>query len=418
MSLKKLYAEITKSEPQDDGTIKVWGYASSEAVDADGETIKASAIKAALPDYMKFGAVREMHQQSAAGTAIEAAVEDDGRTFFGAHVVDPIAVKKVQTGVYKGFSIGGRVLKRDSVDKNLITGLRLIEVSLVDRPANPEAVFTCYKAEALNADLSDTEAIDEMARVLDDKEATPQLFLKALKAYIPPETVPPRATIKPAEVKKGMSGLCRFAELIQSLAWLTMDTADEASWEGDNSPLPDQLRDWLATGIMIFETMATEEADELLAALTPKAAAEKSDAAPVPECDGSQPAGETDPVAKATEAAPVTAADPVAADALAKTEVLTLDAVEALVKAAVEKASEPLSALRKMVNDLNAELVTLKKSPAPGKAFLKAISKGDDIEPVATAAQQKAEALSKSDNPLDLIKAVHANGGIALSFNP
>ncbi|ARC03399.2 hypothetical protein IBX76_06580 [Neisseria gonorrhoeae] len=106
--MTKLYAEIAEMEAQDDGTVKVWGYASSEAVDSDGEVI-AAAMKAAIPDYMKFGEVREMHGSNAAGTAIEINVEDDGRTFFGAHIVDPVAVEKVKTGVYKGFSIGGSV---------------------------------------------------------------------------------------------------------------------------------------------------------------------------------------------------------------------------------------------------------------------------------------------------------------------
>lgn len=145
--MAKLYAEIAKMEAQDDGTVKVWGYASSEAVDSDGEIIAAEAMKAAIPDYMKFGAVREMHGSNAAGTAIEINVEDDGRTFFGAHIVDPIAVTKVKTGVYKGFSIGGSVTARDELNKSQITGLKLTEISLVDRPANPDAVFTCYKAD-------------------------------------------------------------------------------------------------------------------------------------------------------------------------------------------------------------------------------------------------------------------------------
>lgn len=145
--MAKLYAEIAKMEAQDDGTVKVWGYASSEAVDSDGEIIAAEAMKAAIPDYMKFGAVREMHGSNAAGTAIEINVEDDGRTFFGAHIVDPVAVTKVKTGVYKGFSIGGSVTSRDELNKSQITGLKLTEISLVDRPANPDAVFTCYKAD-------------------------------------------------------------------------------------------------------------------------------------------------------------------------------------------------------------------------------------------------------------------------------
>lgn len=132
----RLYAAIEKTEAQDDGTIKVWGYASTEATDSDGEIITAEAMKAAIPEYMRFGAVREMHDaKKAAGTAIEAEVHDDGRTWFGAHVVDPIAVKKVEASVYKGFSIGGKVTGRDKVNKNTITGLNLIEVSLVDRPA-------------------------------------------------------------------------------------------------------------------------------------------------------------------------------------------------------------------------------------------------------------------------------------------
>jgi hypothetical protein len=98
---------------------------------------------------MKWGAVREMHDKKAAGTAIEADVKDDGRTWFGAHVVDSEAVKKVKSGVYKGFSIGGKVKSRDTANKAIITGIDLIEVSLVDRPANPEAVFTMYKSESL-----------------------------------------------------------------------------------------------------------------------------------------------------------------------------------------------------------------------------------------------------------------------------
>lgn len=179
--MAKLYAEIAKMEAQDDGTVKVWGYASSEAVDSDGEIIAAEAMKAAIPDYMKFGAVREMHGSNAAGTAIEINVEDDGRTFFGAHIVDPVAVTKIKTGVYKGFSIGGSVTARDELNKSQITGLKLTEISLVDRPANPDAVFTCFKAdkpkdeeEAANKDdkPSDKSAEDKVDKPKDgDKES-------------------------------------------------------------------------------------------------------------------------------------------------------------------------------------------------------------------------------------------------------
>lgn len=152
---KRLYAEITKSEKQDDGTIIVEGFASSGAVDCDGETITPDAMKSAIPDYMKFANVREMHDpKKAAGTALEAEVQEDGRTRFVAHVVDPVAVLKVETGVYKGFSIGAKIPKggRDAANKSVINAIELYEVSLVDRPANPDAVFTCFKAEGAGPD--------------------------------------------------------------------------------------------------------------------------------------------------------------------------------------------------------------------------------------------------------------------------
>ena len=95
MKLKKLYGAIQKVIDQADGTIIVEGIASTEDVDSDGELVKATAMKAAIPDYMKFGAVREMHQPLAAGTALDIAGGDDGVTTIKAHIVDAEAIKKV-----------------------------------------------------------------------------------------------------------------------------------------------------------------------------------------------------------------------------------------------------------------------------------------------------------------------------------
>jgi hypothetical protein len=148
MLIMRLYGAIEKVEPQDDGTVRVHGIASSEVVDDQGEIIRADAMRAAIPDYMRFPALREMHQLSAAGTTLEAEVGDDGTTRIVAHVVDPIAISKVRNQVYRGFSIGGRVTQREAGNPKAITGLVLNEISLVDRPANPEAIFDCWKASA------------------------------------------------------------------------------------------------------------------------------------------------------------------------------------------------------------------------------------------------------------------------------
>ncbi|MBV8089821.1 MAG: hypothetical protein JO139_09655, partial [Alphaproteobacteria bacterium] len=142
----RLYGAIQKVEPQDDGTVRVHGIATSEAVDDQGEVVHADAMRAAIPDYMRFPTLREMHQLSAAGTTLEAEVGDDGVTRIVARVVDPVAVAKVKNQVYRGFSIGGKVTRREPGNPKVITGLVLNEISLVDRPANPEAVFDCWKA--------------------------------------------------------------------------------------------------------------------------------------------------------------------------------------------------------------------------------------------------------------------------------
>lgn len=45
----RLYVPIEKTETQEDGTLKVWGYMSTEERDSDKEIIRSAAIKAALP---------------------------------------------------------------------------------------------------------------------------------------------------------------------------------------------------------------------------------------------------------------------------------------------------------------------------------------------------------------------------------
>ena len=144
----QIFGELSKVEDQDDGSIMVYGVASSGAKDEAGETVLPEAMKAALPEYGRYPALREMHGLSAAGRTVEAAVDDDGLTRIVAHVVDPVAVAKVKSKTYAGFSIGGKVLERDKADRTVITKLKLNEISLVDRPCNPEAAIDLWKADA------------------------------------------------------------------------------------------------------------------------------------------------------------------------------------------------------------------------------------------------------------------------------
>ena len=171
----KFYGTIEKAEKQSDGTMHVSGYASSESVDGDGEVIKAAAIKAAIPDFMKWANVREMHQAKAAGTVLEMVTNDDGKTWVKTHIVDTEACKKVEHNVYKGFSVGGRVTERDEADPKIIKGISLSEISLVDRPSNPDAVFLIYK-------MQDDEAVKKAKEIADAKKAEEDEAAKAKDA--------------------------------------------------------------------------------------------------------------------------------------------------------------------------------------------------------------------------------------------
>jgi hypothetical protein len=170
ISRVSLYGQIQKVLDQDDGTIMVHGIASTEQVDSTGEIVLADAMRAALPNYMIFPALREMHGLSAAGTTIEAQVDDEGITRIVAHVVDEGAIKKVKSKTYRGFSIGGKVTKRNPDDRKIIEGISLSEISLVDRPANPGSVLEMWKADGLeddesgDIDIPDPNAAEEITK--------------------------------------------------------------------------------------------------------------------------------------------------------------------------------------------------------------------------------------------------------------
>lgn len=157
----------------------VSGYASTSCLDSDGEIISQEALKAALPDYMQYANIREMHRPSAVGRAHEANLDSKG-LYITAKVGDDVAWRKVCDKIYNGFSIGGRRVTKVG---NTITKLNLTEISLVDRPANPEAVFDFWKAEkpvegapvelVAGADLSKAETIAD--EVLLAKKAAKRL---------------------------------------------------------------------------------------------------------------------------------------------------------------------------------------------------------------------------------------------------
>jgi len=122
---------------------KIFDYASSKPYFE-----KWSAETAAASGGKSFGAVRAMHSPIAAGKLTDIAFDDDAkRITVVAKIVDDDEWRKVQEGVYTGFSQGGRYVKRWADGDSGLTRYTADphEISLVDLPCVPDATFDVVK---------------------------------------------------------------------------------------------------------------------------------------------------------------------------------------------------------------------------------------------------------------------------------
>ena len=160
------YFGIEKADRNADGTLTVYGKATDDSVDIDQQICDADWLERAMPHWFKSGGnIREQHSNIAAGVAKEYEQQRDGH-YITALVVDPVSVKKVETGVLKGFSIGIKNprVTRDKVASNgrIVDG-QIVEVSLVDRPANPNCQLVLAKSAAGDDTLVQAEDLIEKA---------------------------------------------------------------------------------------------------------------------------------------------------------------------------------------------------------------------------------------------------------------
>ena len=305
----RLFGTFSKVTKQDDGSLIVEGIASSETVDSDGEVVKADAMRGALPDFMKFANVREMHQPIAAGKAIDCHVDDAGVTHISAHIVDEGSCKKVEAGILQGFSIGGRATKRSRENAKHIEGIKLSEISLVDRPANPDALITLFKMDSGDAPdhSAAAHAASAAAHADSAKAATdPEHHAAAAASHAHARDMHKAASehhqasgaasgadlaahhdraaqrhdddhkmhahaaedhaskaAQAADIKKGMYEVSRAAQICADLEQLASSAKWEASYEGDESPLVGRLQSACAEMCSILRELAAEETAEI-----------------------------------------------------------------------------------------------------------------------------------------------------------
>ena len=134
---------------------EVSGIAVSNKLDNQNEIIEWEATVNAVPEYSKWRNLREMHQPSAVGTVPVIDLDNvQKQMLITAKVVDDDAWRKVKEGVYKGFSVGGEATSKSrefegSAGKivSKVKAYKMNEISLVDRPANPDCTFTMVKRD-------------------------------------------------------------------------------------------------------------------------------------------------------------------------------------------------------------------------------------------------------------------------------
>jgi len=237
-AVTRLFGEFDKIEKRGDGTMYVEGFASTGQRDSDGELVLPSAMRDALPAYMKFGTVREQHDvKKAAGTAVFAEVQEDGRTRFGATLVDPTTILKVEHKVLKGFSIYGNSTRRNKSDRSIIEKLNLTAIDIVDRPADPGAVVDLIKFDSnddanpgaedcpMNQEQIEKAIADGIAKAM--TAALPGLTDSIAKAMAAKPAKEPEGEIDPdGDVKKAAKPRITLDETAETLAKVRTENAD------------------------------------------------------------------------------------------------------------------------------------------------------------------------------------------------
>ena len=131
----------------EDGTLTVEGIASTPNIDNSKEVVTKEAMKNAINGYLKYGAIRQQHEQSKPiGTAKDVYQDEKGNTIIKFIAVTDESIKLIKTGVLKALSIGFLPIK--FYIKNGIkyfTEIKWLETSPVDVPCNDDCLITFFK---------------------------------------------------------------------------------------------------------------------------------------------------------------------------------------------------------------------------------------------------------------------------------
>jgi hypothetical protein len=304
----------------------IYGTFTAEVVDKSGEVADYETTKKAMQEWSadiekasqgkSLGNIRKMHGKEVCGKAVEIVYDDANKAIHGCVEADDVTINEADKGFLNGFSIGGSYAKKwaDPVHKGKTRFTPVIaEISVVDNPCVPDAVFSAIKDASFTVVKEDgTEELRKFA----PKEVEKELSLKqvwqaddgsthetkdaAVKANAaimakgaakgvqdildkadkaeddndnkeeaaPEDKKKGKIKMKAkkaadGELEKGLGQVARLACIIEDLNWLATDMEWEQEYEGDKSKAAKWVKQTIVDLIEILKEVVIEETDEM-----------------------------------------------------------------------------------------------------------------------------------------------------------
>jgi hypothetical protein len=262
----------------------VYGVLAAETADLSNEILDYDSSKAAFQEWSdklynttggkSKGNVRVMHTAKVAGHLEQIEFNDELKQVEICAKIDADDEwKLVEAGAYSGFSIGAQSAwrkKEKAASGQELTRYslkRMIESSLVDLPCISDATFNYIKGGV--AEIRKFVTIPDETKYVNGVS-----FKSQFQSVVPPlEKYGAAARLsefyhqaaQSVGLKKSLWDVSDLAQVLMIVNNVRQSLKYEAEWEGDNSPIPEQLRTWLDDGAAILQDLLSEESSELTA---------------------------------------------------------------------------------------------------------------------------------------------------------
>lgn len=165
----------------DEGHVFVNGKFTSDQLDEIGDIITRGATERAIPKYRQWGNIRYMHLPKPVGKVVRIGAEDGLEwNEVEIKVIDPEAAYQVEHGLLTALSVGILVKWEDlefdeETEGFIINNYTLVEISLVDHPANYDAKLDFAALPEEFRDIARTQGVYEAIKLFGVETAAPEV---------------------------------------------------------------------------------------------------------------------------------------------------------------------------------------------------------------------------------------------------